>query len=438
MPNPFYSEELFVGRDAALSRLAGRLDQGRSTLLIGGRRAGKTTLTRHLTPHLVGRGLVRTDVSGWDLSSEQAALGALLGVVSGEQETVHSQASRHDVVMSLRKAAPLALVIDEADKVLLAQWGPGFFAFLRWLDDTHLRHDIGILLAGGPVLASFRDPDDKGSPPLNTAEPHYLDPLDRAAVEQLAANLPGTDVDSLMDHCGGHPWLTTRLLAALYEGTPVEDALDEVFDLAAKTFQVWERQLGEGGRTLLRRLPSEGVTQAQLREHPWSKHREAARLGRSIGALRVEDGRVRLGPKLFSEWFLGRDPGELHWDLAISYASEDEALARQIHRRLRTEFKVFYAPEEDAPLWGTNLTRVLPNTYGVRSRYVLVISTEVYATKYWTQIEYDAVANEAPERILLLDCGKLPDNIPEGLVYRGSTPAQMVGLIDALREKLVP
>ena len=115
--NPFNSQDLFVGREAALSRLADRLNQGKSTLLIGGRRAGKTTLIRHLTPHKVGRALLSTDVSGWDLSSEQAALGALLGVVSGEQETTHSQASRHDVVMALRKMAPLALVIDEADRV---------------------------------------------------------------------------------------------------------------------------------------------------------------------------------------------------------------------------------------------------------------------------------------------------------------------------------
>ncbi|MEU8632808.1 AAA family ATPase [Amycolatopsis sp. NPDC048633] len=436
MPNPFLSPDLFVGRDAALSRLAEGLSEGRSTLLIGGRRAGKTTLTRHLTPDLVGRALVRTDVSGWDLTSEQAALGALLGIATGKQETTHDSASRHEVATALRDASPLVLVIDEADKVLLAQWGPGFFAFLRWLDDTHLRRDIAILLAGGPVLASFRDPEDKGSPPLNTAESHFIDPLEREAVDKLAAGVPGIDVDSLMELCGGHAWLTTRLLAALYFGMLPEDAQDDVFDSAAKTFQVWERQLGEGGRALLRCLPAGGVTRAQLRQKPWSRHREAARLGRSIGALRLAGGRLLPGPKLFSDWFLDRDPGELQWDLAISYASEDEALAREIHRRLRTEFKVFYAPEEDAALWGTNLSKVLPNTYGVSSRYVLVISTEIYATKYWTQIEYEEAASEAPDRILLLDCGKLPDNIPDGVVYRGSAPAQMVGLVDALRQKL--
>ncbi|MFG1645510.1 hypothetical protein ACGFMK_34950 [Amycolatopsis sp. NPDC049252] len=126
-------------------------------------------------------------MSGWDLTSEQTALAAVLGVATGAQETSHSSASRHEVVAALREVSPLVLVIDEADKALLAQWGAGFFGFLRWLDDSHLRQGIGILLVGGPVLTSFRDPDDKGSPPLNTAESHFIDPLDREAVEKLAA-----------------------------------------------------------------------------------------------------------------------------------------------------------------------------------------------------------------------------------------------------------
>jgi len=97
---------------------------------------------------------------------------------------------------------------------------------------------------------------------------------------------------------------------------------------------------------------------------------------------------------------------------------------------------VFFAPAEDAPLWGSDLNKVLPNTYGVQSRYVLVLSTQNYVDCYWTKVEFDAVTTRAPGRILLLDLGALPADLPHAFVYRGSSPAELVGLIDALREKL--
>ncbi len=133
-----------------------------------------------------------------------------------------------------------------------------------------------------------------------------------------------------------------------------------------------------------------------------------------------------------------RGPDDRPWDVAISYASEDEALARQIHGQLHEEFRVFFAPEESGALWGTDLNRVLPNTYGVQSRYVLVLSTPRYIAKHWTRVEFDAVAASAPDRILMLELGALPDDLPQGLVYRGGSSAELIGLIGALRQKLAP
>lgn len=131
-----------------------------------------------------------------------------------------------------------------------------------------------------------------------------------------------------------------------------------------------------------------------------------------------------------------RSPDDPAWDIAISYASEDEPLARQIHAQLRQEFHVFFAPDESAALWGTDLNRVLPNTYGVQSRYVLVLSTPRYVAKHWTRVEFEAVAARGPERILLLELGALPADLPPGLVYRGGSSGEMIGLITAIRAKL--
>lgn len=187
VPNPFWSKGLFVGRHDEVARLERKLREGRSTLLIGGRRVGKTTMIGRLSQDGTGRTLVRADASGWDLSNLETGLGALRGELEGLLPTTYGQASRDEIVHLLDAASPLALVIDEADYLLLAPWGPLFYRFLRWLDDNHMRESISLLLVGGPVLELFRDPDDKGSPPLNTADPDHVWPLGRDAVMELAS-----------------------------------------------------------------------------------------------------------------------------------------------------------------------------------------------------------------------------------------------------------
>jgi TIR domain/AAA domain len=435
--NPFLTNELFVGRDSDLVGLAALLRQGNSALLVGGRRVGKTTLARQLTADQLVRRIVYTDVSGWNLTTEDTALGGLLSELQGRPAPIGGPANRADVLNELETVTPLALILDEADRVLLHHWGPGFYAFLRYLDDFHLRGNIALLLIGGPVLALFRDPDDHGSPPLNTAQTRFIEPLDTDATTTLCETGPiDVDLRSVMDLAGGQAWLTTQLLAELWDGVPIEEAADTVFERSIGTFQVWQHQLGPKGVELVRRLPRAGVSRAQLRAYPWSRHRESARFGRCVGALRFDGDHLVHGPSLFTDWLLSEDTDDLNYDLAISYASEDEPLARQIHIALRNEFKVFFAPEDSGALWGTDLKRVLPNTYGTLSRYVLVLSTQHYVRKHWTRVEYDAVAANAPERILLLDFGELPPDLPNDLVYRGSSPGELVQLVTVLRERL--
>jgi hypothetical protein len=441
--NLLRSPGLFLGRDRDLTQVAALLRAGQSALLIGGRRAGKTTLARNITQEAVDRRIRRTDVTGWNLSSEASGLGALRGALDEpNQEMAYGSASRVDIVRALDAIKPVTLVLDEADRVLLAPWGAGFFSFLRWLDDTRFRGDISILLIGGPVLTLFKNPDDRGSPPLNTAVPRFIDPLDRDSVSQLvnltnsACGVVGIEIDHIMDLAGGHAWLTTQLLAEVIEGFPLDEAADRVFDQSVPTFRDWKRQLGADGRSLLRSLPAGGLRRDQLKRPPWSRHREAARFGRCIGVLRMDGDRLRTGPRLFIDWFQDGDGHEPVWDLAISYATEDEGVARGIYEQLCNEFSVFFAPAQKAALWGTDLNHVLPNTYGMLSRYILVLSTEHYVQKHWTRVEFDAAATAAPNRILLLAMGVLPSDCPAGLVCRGSGPEDMLELIPTLRKKL--
>lgn len=434
--NPLRSKLLFVGRGPLVERLTNLLHDGQSCLLIGGRQAGKSTVLRQLQHHRLQRRLVHADAAGWQLASEDTALGALMCAIRGERQTKRATATRNEVVVEL-EGSPVALIIDNADLLLKTTWGPGFFSLLRWLDDSHMRDDIAIVLTGGPVLAAFKDPDDKGSPPLNTALPLHLDPLDKAAVAELTAHTPHINADEVLDQAGGHAWLTTRLLAAVHDGQDFEDAVEAVLEQSMGTFGVWERQLGESGRTLVRELPENGVPRRDFRMPPWSRHSEASRRARSIGVLRFENGKLVPGPRLFRDWFHASDPQKFRWDLAISYASEDHALAAAVHAQLRAEFKVFFAPAEDAAMWATSLDRFLPHTYGVESKYVLAISTEHYVRKHWTMREYRAATENAPGRVLLLNCGELPDDVPPDVVYRDDSPAAMVGLVAAIRQKLM-
>lgn len=223
----------------------------------------------------------------------------------------------------------------------------------------------------------------------------------------------------------------------MWQGSDFIDAAEIVHDRAAmQVFPVWEKQAGPQCLELLRSIPDDGIEKIRLMSGDLARYRNSARSGRSVGVLRLEGGRFKPGPQPFMDWLHSLSNTPSTWDLAISFASEDRDVAREIYAQLRNRFQVFFAPQENAALWGTNLHRVLPNTYGVESRFVLVLSTEHYVKKYWTKLEFHSVAREFPERILFLDMGGLPDEMPKGLVYRGTSQAELIGLISALECKL--
>lgn len=436
--NPFRKESLFVGRDPVVASLGDLIRHGQSVILIGGRRTGKTTLTRQLAAAPVERKVIATDVAGWDLSSEASGLGALRSAIEGVPETRYASGTRHEVVNALNQLTECALFIDEADRLLQAGWGPAFFSFLRWMDDTHYRTRISIMLVGGPALARFRDPDDRGSPPLNYAHPEFLEPLDLPALTELSSRLARpVDPTALLLWTGGNAWLATQLLSLMWQGSDFVDAAEVVYDRAAmQVFPVWEKQAGPQCLELLKGMPEDDVEKTRLMSGNLARYRNSARSGRSVGVLRLEGNRFKPGPQPFLDWLHSSSTTPSTWDLAISFASEDLDVAREIYAQLRDRFQVFYAPQESAALWGTDLHRILPNTYGVESRFVLVLSTDHYVKKYWTKFEFHSISRTFPERILFLDMGGLPDEIPKGLVYRGASQAELISLISALERKL--
>ncbi len=426
------ADDLFVGRHSQLAEIGRLLGDGRSTLLIGGRRTGKTTLVRQVTEASVGnRALRRTDVTGWDLTSESTACGALLAAITGVPETTHAQASRRDIQRHLEELGPTTVLIDEADLLLPTTWGGRFLGFLRFLDDKHLRDDVSFLLVGGPQLMLFKNPDDRGSPPLNTADPYFIEPLAFDAVAELTM-LAGLDPDvyalALLDLAGGNAFLSTQVLARVYDGKTLDEAQDSVFDLAAmRDFPVWRNQLGPDGCEFVSRLPAGGLRRDALRRQPWRRWRAHAALARAVGVLRFDGDWLRRGPRLFFDWFDGGTPG---WDIAISFVTEDLDLARGLYDRMRGHFRVYFSP--DQPVLGQDHGRLTPNTHGVQSSYVLIVSTPRYVQRHWSTTEWAAIVDAQPDRVLLLDFGALPSDLPNGVVVRRGDAGDIQSLIEAL------
>jgi hypothetical protein len=385
-----------------------------------------------------GRKVILSDVSGWDLSSESAGLGALQSAVEGLPETSYESGARNGLVAALEDFGECAVFIDEADRLLQTEWGPGFFSFLRWMDDSRFRSRIAIVLVGGPVLAQFRDPDDRGSPPLNYAELEFLEPLSEEAVAELCEFLPvQQDSRRVLEWSGGNAWLVSTLLSQIWRGKDFDTAAEVVHDRASiAVFPVWQKQAGHRCLELLRHIPGDGIERARVVNGDLTRYRDAAVMGKSVGVMRIDGNQLKRGPEPFSDWLASSAAPSEHWDLAISYATEDEQVAREVYEQLRGAFRVFFAPQESGALWGTDLFRLLPNTYGVQSRYVLVLSTKYYVRKHWTMIEFTSVASVQPGRILFVDLGGLPPDLPQGLVYRGSSQAELIGLIRALEQKL--
>ena len=102
------------------------------------------------------------------------------------------------------------------------------------------------------------------------------------------------------------------------------------------------------------------------------------------------------------------------YDVALSYAGENEKFVRDVYRHLRAEnLKVFFAPLRAGALWGKD-EREFQAVYGPASRFVMPFISQHYATKEWPRLEFRAARKEARKRTgdfllpVRLDSAKMP------------------------------
>jgi len=79
---------------------------------------------------------------------------------------------------------------------------------------------------------------------------------------------------------------------------------------------------------------------------------------------------------------------DFDYDVALSFAGEDRAVAQAIAERLSNrKIRVFYDEFEEGGLWGKNLYDYLADVYSKRAMFCLMILSRHYAGKTWTTHE---------------------------------------------------
>jgi hypothetical protein len=87
------------------------------------------------------------------------------------------------------------------------------------------------------------------------------------------------------------------------------------------------------------------------------------------------------------------------FDVAISYASEDVDVAKELAERLKRErISVFFDEFFKADMWGKSLSTRFKQAFGARTEFVLVLVSKHYVVKDWTDFEFLIARGEARTR----------------------------------------
>lgn len=135
-------------------------------------------------------------------------------------------------------------------------------------------------------------------------------------------------------------------------------------------------------------------------------------------------------------------PLQFEHDVALSFAGEDRAVAREIGERLRQAgvrvfLDEFYKPE----LWGKHLSDEFRLRYGPKSCYVVPLISRHYAVKDWTDFEFTIARREASRRAeeFILPV-RLDDTVLVGLrsdvAYLDFRKEGTIGVVNAILAKL--
>ncbi len=119
------------------------------------------------------------------------------------------------------------------------------------------------------------------------------------------------------------------------------------------------------------------------------------------------------------------------WDVAVSFAGEDRNVAKEFRDSCKEKgIEVFYDFDQQAMLWGKDLSKVLTDVYRHEALFMVIIISKDYPEKDWTNFEFVNGKNAEKERSLeyLLPV-RLDDTHVVGL-------KESIGIIDLRKQSI--
>ena len=81
-------------------------------------------------------------------------------------------------------------------------------------------------------------------------------------------------------------------------------------------------------------------------------------------------------------------PRTFEWDVALSFAGEDRAIAEQYAEKIKSKgLRTFLDSDEQAALWGADLYVKLDEIYRSKAMFCVLFVSRSYAAKHWTNHE---------------------------------------------------
>ena len=130
------------------------------------------------------------------------------------------------------------------------------------------------------------------------------------------------------------------------------------------------------------------------------------------------------------------------YDVAVSFAGEDRDIAEKLASTLRERgLKVFYDVYERAKMWGENLYEHLTDVYANKARYCIMLVSQYYAEKVWTNLErQSAQARALRETEAYILPVRLDDTLIPGLLetirYEDLRTSSVEQIADLVEQKL--